>query len=273
MAKNIPINKISCQSDIGILVKHTDDWGWQEPVNLAHRDDYYLFAMLLDGEVGVMVDFNDLSLHSGEGIILSPRQVHCPKLGDIIPTAWSLFVSSDNISEATQERIEQYSLTTKPLQFSTECFRDLSSLFDILKRNIHDSEFARASVTAIINLFCRSISDHVNDIADRYMSVTLRFKRLVEILYIKEKHPAEYASRLNISRVYLNEAVRTVTGMSISRYIRNHIIVNAKRLLAHTSSNVNEIALALGYDDPSYFQRIFRQETGMTPSEFRKSIV
>lgn len=271
--KNIPTNKISSRSAIGIFVKHTDDWLSQQPVDSVHRDDYYLFAMLLDGEVEVKVDFNCLALHGGEGIILTPGQVHRPLIGDKLPEAWSLFLSSDNIPEALQEIIERYSLSTKPLKIDQECLNDLASLFDILKRNIQDSEIARGTASVIANIFCRSIASDAADISDRYVSVTLRFKRLLETLYVTEKRPAEYALRLNLSRVYLNEAVKTTTGMSIGKYIRNYIIMNAKRLLVHTSLNINEVALKLGYEDSSYFQRMFKKETRITPSEFRKNIV
>lgn len=273
MGKNIPTHKISSRSAIGIFVKHTDDWLSQQPVDSAHRDDYYLFAILLDGEAKVMVDFRDLTLHGGEGIILTPGQVHRPLSGEEIPEVWSLFISSDNISPTLQDKIERYSLATKPLQINSESLKEISSLFGILRRHISDSDVARSTAAAITALFCRSISYDTGATTDRYVSVTLRFKRLVENMYVAEKRPSEYASCLNISRVYLNEAVKATTGMSIGKYIRNHTVVNAKRLLAHTSLNISEIAMSLGYDDPAYFQRLFRKETGTTPSEFRKNIV
>lgn len=84
------------------------------------------------------------------------------------------------------------------------------------------------------------------------------------------RQPSYYASKLHISTVYLNEAVRSVTGMSVSRYIRNEIALQAKRLLIHTNDSVKEIAAALGFDDYAYFSRLFTQAVGVSPTVFRQ---
>lgn len=273
MANNIPLNKIHSRSDTGIFVKHTDDWESDMPMNAAHRDDYFIFGVIIDGNAEIMVDFKTLKLESDEGIILTPGQVHCTRVKDALPEAWSVLVASDNISEGSMEKLERYSLSPSPVKFAKEHIADLVGLFTMLRRDINDGEFARAIVTAIVNIFCRSIKTDAPDIADRYVALTLRFKHLVEALYVIDKRPASYAARLNVSRVYLNEAVKATTGMSAGEYIRDHITVTAKRLLAHTSLNVSEIASKLGYDDPAYFQRMFRKSTGMSPSGFRKNIV
>lgn len=77
---------------------------------------------------------------------------------------------------------------------------------------------------------------------------------------------------LNISEVYLNEAIRAMTGMNTGSFIRAQVVLNAKRLLVHTSRTVSEIAASLGYDDVSYFSRLFKREAGMTPTDFRKNL-
>lgn len=273
MAKNIPVNKIERLSENGVFVKHTDDWQSHAPVEAVHRDDYYLFAVLLDGTVDLMLDFKDIAIQGKEGIIVSPGQVHLPKLKAEIPTAWSLFVASDLIPDSLREKLERYSLSVEPLHFTETDLKDISSLFGILKRNVSNAGLTRFLALSIVELFCGAVPDMSDSSFDRYVALTLRFKRMVDASYVNEKHPAEYASRLNVSRVYLNEAVRATTGMSIGKYIRSHVIINAKRLLAHTSMNINEIAQSLGYDDASYFERMFRKETGITPSAFRKNIV
>lgn len=273
MAKNIPVNRIARISDNGVFVKHTDDWQKQTPLDFVHRDDYYMFAVLLDGNADAMVDFRNISLSGGEGIIVSPGQVHLPKIGAVIPTAWSLFIAADLIPDDLHEKIERYSLSTSPLRFSGTDLQDISSLFGILNRNVSNGVLARFLSLSIVALFCSAIPDVTDNTADRYVALTLRFKRLVDAIYVDEKHPAEYASRLNVSRVYLNEAVKATTGVSVGKYIRATVMVNAKRLLAHTTMNISEIAQSLGYDDASYFERMFRKESGMTPSEFRKNIV
>ena len=256
MTKNIPLNKISGLTETGIFVKHRDDWESGTVPDSVHRDDYYIFAVLLDGTAGVMVDFSHIPLKGGEGIIVSPGQVHRPFPNQYLPDVWSLFISRELIAEWSSEKIARYSLSTSPLQFTSDVLDDISSLFEILSRHIRDADLSRNISLAIVNLFCHSIPDKAYGTSFR-----------------TEKRPSQYALRLNVSRVYLNEAVKATTGMSIGKYIRSHIVLCAKRMLAHTTRNINEISDALGFEDVSYFQRIFKKETGISATEFRKNIV
>lgn len=269
----IPVNRMAERCNGGIFLKHTDNWDDSQTMDFPHRDDYYMFVVLLKGSAEAIVDIRNISISKSEGLVLAPGQVHFPKLKNGIPTAWSLFVSPEHVSPSAQERIERYAVSTSPIIFTEENFEIITQLFDILNRNKDDVEFSRIIVAAIINRFCISMQDSCSQAEDRYLTITLGFKHLLQKLYVEEKRPAEYASRLNVSRVYLNEAVKAVTGMSVGAFIRNYIILNAKRLLVHSDLDVNEVARGLGYDDSSYFSRLFRKETGMTPLEFRRNLV
>lgn len=267
------MSKISARSDTGIYVKHISELHNDAPMLMPHRDDYYIFTVLLEGEADVVVDFKNIALKAGEGLIVSPGQVHYPETGKRVPTVWSLFVSQDNLSKSVSEIIEHYSLTTLPICFNQDELADIAALFGIMQRHSQVVDFSRAMVSAIADLFCRAVPETAANVSDRYISIVLRFKHLLKELGSTERRPCEYASRLNISRVYLNEAVKAVTGMSVTGFITNHVVLDAKRLLVHTSLDVNEIASKLGYEDYSYFSRMFRKETGMTPTEFRKNLV
>lgn len=54
-----------------------------------------------------------------------------------------------------------------------------------------------------------------------------------------------YAGMLNISVPYLNECVKVITGSSVSHYIRNRIVLEAKRLIYHSDKSIKEIASEL----------------------------
>lgn len=77
---------------------------------------------------------------------------------------------------------------------------------------------------------------------------------------------------LHISPVYLNEVVKNVTGESVGRYIRNEIVLRAKRMLVYTTHNIGEIACELGFDDYAYFTRLFTKQTGMNPHRLSEKI-
>ena len=95
----------------------------------------------------------------------------------------------------------------------------------------------------------------------RYKEITLKFRKLFKQYFKVSRIPSFYANLLNISTSYLNEALHEVTGISVSRNIQNEIVLMAKRELVYTSASVKEIAQNLGFDDYSYFSRLFSKVT------------
>ena len=83
---------------------------------------------------------------------------------------------------------------------------------------------------------------------------------------------ATYASEIGISENYLSRLVKKHTGRSVGAWIDIVRIQRAKRLLSDTSQPIIDIAAAVGIDDQSYFSRLFKKETSMTPSDFRKKM-
>lgn len=82
-----------------------------------------------------------------------------------------------------------------------------------------------------------------------------------------------YAQHLNVHINYLNRAVKEVTGKSTTSHITERIITEAKALLQHTDWSISEIAYALGFDYPTYFNNFFKKITGTNPTAFRLSEV
>lgn len=82
---------------------------------------------------------------------------------------------------------------------------------------------------------------------------------------------SEIASQMAMSTSYLNDMLRNLTGMNTQQHIHSHLIDHAKSLLLTTSMTVGEIAYTLGFEYPQYFSRLFKNKTGLTPSEFRSS--
>lgn len=266
--KSIPLNRLSDRCVSGIFIKSTSDWAGHGTISFPHRDDYYMLLVLFDGEAQVTVDFKNITIVAGQGLVVAPGQVHFPMPGKKTPKAWCLFVTPDNIGETAQLSLERQALNVEPVNFDGETLAEMSHLFEMLRRHDDDTEFSRAMATAIINLFCLAAYPSRHDSSSRYTAITLRLRHLLDNNLSAEKRPSAYASMLNISGVYLNEAVKAVTGMSVGGYIRAQVVLAAKRQLAHSSLTVREVAASLGYDDYSYFSRLFRKETGVTPTVF-----
>ena len=81
-----------------------------------------------------------------------------------------------------------------------------------------------------------------------------------------------YASEIGISENYLSRLVKKYTGRSVGAWIDIVRIQQAKRLLWETRQPIIDIAAAVGIEDQSYFSRLFKKETGLTPSGFRKKM-
>ncbi len=81
--------------------------------------------------------------------------------------------------------------------------------------------------------------------------------------------PQDFADRLNVHVNYLNRSVKETTGKPTSTHISERIAGEARALLQHTNWNVSEIAYALGFEYPTYFNNFFKKITGTTPKAVR----
>ncbi|GAA4339018.1 helix-turn-helix transcriptional regulator [Mucilaginibacter gynuensis] len=104
------------------------------------------------------------------------------------------------------------------------------------------------------------------------VAITNKFKELL-FKHITNHHlVTDYASMLNISPNHLNKTVKKVTGRSPSKWIDEAIVAEAKILLTQSDFTISEICAEVGFDDASYFSRLFKKHEGVSPTKFRKMI-
>jgi AraC-like DNA-binding protein len=82
---------------------------------------------------------------------------------------------------------------------------------------------------------------------------------------------SDYAKYLHVTADHLGAVVRDQTGRTPGDIIRERLLLEAKRLLVHTSMNISEIAYALNFEDPAYFSRFFRRLVAKAPGDFREA--
>ncbi|KQR67749.1 AraC family transcriptional regulator [Pedobacter sp. Leaf176] len=80
----------------------------------------------------------------------------------------------------------------------------------------------------------------------------------------------DFAGKLAVHVNYLNRVVKEVTGKPTSLHIAERIANEARALLQHTDWSVADIAYALGFAYPTYFNNFFKRVTGLTPKSLRK---
>lgn len=97
------------------------------------------------------------------------------------------------------------------------------------------------------------------------------FQAMVEESFRTKSAVADYAQPLGVSAGHLSDLVRELTGGTAGELIRSRILLEARRLLFHSELSVAEIAYHLGFEDPSYFGKVFRKAVGQSPADFRKN--
>lgn len=96
-----------------------------------------------------------------------------------------------------------------------------------------------------------------------------KFSKLVEQHYKTHHTVADYAELLFITPKNLSKKIGLLSTETPNEIIKNRIILESKRLLAHTALSVKEIAHALNYEDDAYFIRFFKKNSGISPLSFR----
>lgn len=106
--------------------------------------------------------------------------------------------------------------------------------------------------------------------ADRTPGFSLfRFRSLVDTHFRTERTPEFYADEMGMTVARLNRYCRMFTDRTAAQSIRERVILEAKRQLAFSDLSISEVAYDLSFDDPAYFSRVFRKDTGESPQEFR----
>ena len=103
----------------------------------------------------------------------------------------------------------------------------------------------------------QSVADRVREFVDAHYREDIGRESLEEILYFDP----DYSSRL----------FKKETGMSFMHYVIQKRMTEAKRLLLNSSMPVGAIAAQVGYDNYSYFSRLFKRNVGITPAEYRRN--
>lgn len=167
-----------------------------------------------------------------------------------------------------------------PLQ-EAEITRIIAELEEVKKRrdnanNPYSEEISTCLLTAIfyeIASIYHKVKPIQNSAQSRQEQIFHNFNYILAKHYTKERQLDFYANELCISPKYLSTIVKTVTGIGASEWICNMVIIHAKSRLGTTTLTVQQIADELNFPNPSFFGQYFKRYTGITPNEYRKTIL
>ena len=92
---------------------------------------------------------------------------------------------------------------------------------------------------------------------------------LVDSYFIKEQQLGFYSSAFNMSESQLNDICNKHFNSGLKKILQNRLMQEARKLLLHSELSVSEIAFKLNFEDNSYFCKVFKSKTGLTPKRFR----
>ncbi|TDQ11787.1 helix-turn-helix domain-containing protein [Pedobacter metabolipauper] len=246
-------------------------------INHAHRDDNYIFFWQKTGRSKLIIDFQEIEASGSAILCIIPGQVH-HGIYAIGTTAWFLAVDTSWVLDSFRSvfdgstRNQAIPLDTSKARLFEESLQLLSALYES-KQDYFNDQTRRSMLDVCISLFAVAYEqgEPPQPKAElRSTSITRQFKSMLLSRFRVIKSPSAYASLLNISSSYLNEVVKDTTGHPVSYWIHHEIILEAKRRLFYTDNTVKEISHDLGYQDTTYFIRLFGKTTGMSPLQFRQ---
>ena len=98
-------------------------------------------------------------------------------------------------------------------------------------------------------------------------------EKVIEILHQHYQEPLtlkEVSESLHLNVMYLGQLFKKETKKSFSAYLNHLRMEKAKQLLLHSNQNVNEIASEIGYNNTTYFSKLFKKIVGRSPKEYRE---
>ncbi len=275
---NINISS-SCSDQIKFVYRK----GIDKPENhRMHINKFFEFYIFIDGEANYIVKDMLFSLKSGDIVIITPYEVHKALLKKegmyerfyfLIPIDAFKYMKDDplkNILEKIKVHKNLVSLDEKQRKKAVELLFQIRELcIDRGNQNLTAYSFFLEFIDIINNSFSQDdpiLAGRTQQFPD-ILSKILRYidENLTDICTANE-----IAAKFHISAPYLSSIFKKYTNIGIKKYIQLRKISYAKSLL-DTGRNVTEACYESGFNGCSYFIKMFKEQTGLTPHEYLKS--
>jgi len=250
------------------------------------RADFYRLLGVLEGHTRPMVDFSGFAAQAGDWLLVRPGQVFRYDFSQ--PWGgWLLVFRPDSLSAAGGSRaVNQFDLLRSVEDLA--CLRSLSAdQHDWMQRSLqqvqHDTaltddvalrnELLRlqlASTLLRLSMW-QSPGAGLGDCQLAEQANFRRFRHLLDRDFATRHQVQHYASALGMSEKTLSRVCLAVAGVPAKAVIHQRLVLQAKRLLAHTTLAVQAIGHELGFEEATNFVKFFRKDAGMTPLAFRAS--
>jgi AraC-like DNA-binding protein len=257
--------------------------------NIRFSSDMYtiMYKDKISGSLGY--GRNSYDYQEGTLIFSSPGQVFTSPAKEEVKgkSGWTLLFHPDILlKSALNSKMESYNYfsydVTEALHLSPKEEAFIAQVTEQIQeeysQNIdkHSQQLILSNLELLLN-YCMRFYDRQFYTRTNLNSDTVSLFEASLKAYFSNDSAAEFGipnakyfgEELNMSANYLSDMLKKETGKSLKSHVDAYIVRQAKNSLLSTQQSVSQIAYGLGFDYPQSFTRLFKNKTGMSPSDFR----
>lgn len=256
----------------------------EEPdVEEVHKHLFYEVLWIDAGSSKQVIDYNEYELTPQTLFFISPGQVHSfeewrdVKGGCVFFTEGFFLLNSRNTDMLFELSFLDNFYADPALNLSDTDFAQIRQTIHLLEEEHQRVDASDVILQSLLHILLAQVQRCVDarlaeTPSKRYVVIYKQFKRLLDEHFAKGRTAIEYAEELNITPHHLNFVTKQTCGKTATEVIRGRSLLEAKRLLTFTDLSISDVAGELGFFDSSYFAKVFRQEEGISPIQFRQTM-
>jgi AraC family transcriptional regulator, transcriptional activator of pobA len=242
----------------------------------AHFHDFEELIIVTGGSLEHFIDFNVEVVTAPMACYVSMGKMH-----KLVPhtdlRGWVINYKTEFIPDSKLNFYSNFFTSTNIPLTGGGCLNRFNNLCQIIldeyKQEFNDQATIRNLMSGLISMIDaeRKRNIPVDSPGKATQSTTFNnFLKILEENFRRDAGVSFYAEKMNMSERNLNLICRNNFQKSVSEIIETRKLIEAKKLLLHTEKTVSEIGFELGYNEKSYFTRVFHTKMGITPTRFRE---
>ena len=250
------------------------------------RIDAFIIGVGTEGETSVSFNLHEFRLKKDSMFIFTPKnilQVNSQQYfkADVIAISPD-FMRRINIDIKNMMPLFLKFVENPTLALTPEESRSMRGMIAQIERETRGPEthFSFDIVSGLIAATIYKVGDimyhyhaeHPEEQNNSHNRAEEYFKQFTHLLgehFREERSVGFYARQLCITPKYLTTLIKRISGQSVSEWIDNYVILEAKTLLKYSTMSIQEIAYYLNFPNQSFFGSYFKRNTGMSPSQYK----
>ena len=250
------------------------------------RIDAFIIGVGTEGETSVSFNLHEFKLKKDSMFIFTPKnilQVNSQQYfkADVIAISPDFMrrinIDIKNMMPLFLKFVENPALTLTP-----EESRSMRGMIAQIERETRGPEthfsfdivsgLIAATIYKVGDIMYHYLAEHPEGQNNSHNRAEEYFKQFTHLLgehFREERSVGFYARQLCITPKYLTTLIKRISGQSVSEWIDNYVILEAKTLLKYSTMSIQEIAYYLNFPNQSFFGSYFKRNTGMSPSQYK----